>query len=681
MKCDKINRSQNTAVIYLLLLLLTVTTGVMADEEFRANEAEEPNQKTKLLQKVLDESGDKDTNILKETEEGNKSPAAKVSESVNPYRVLIMQVDGFFVEKPDVKVLTLSEMKTHSITSFNDKLIRAATDENVDAVLFNFDQPFLNWAQIDELHQAISRFRKSGKKTYAYLESVGQSDYLLASACEEIVMTPTGEVMMTGLSLESIHFKDILEKLGIKADFVQIGDYKAAAEPLTLSKPSEEYKQQINYILDALYQHLIDTIALSRNLTQERVRDIIDQGPFNAEQAKKLGLIDRIQYRDEFIETVKKESQKQIAFIRDYNEPKKKIMEASNPWAMMGALQELFSGPPVPSGPAIAVIYVDGPITLGTNSEGFGSYATGARTIREALATARRDKNIKAIVIRIDSPGGSATASDIIYKAIQKATDPQEPSEIKPVVVSMGAVAASGGYYIACGAPTIFAQPSTITGSIGVIGGKIVLGKLLEKIGITTYQFHRGRRAEMFSAEKPFTSMERFKIAGDMQWIYDIFKERVNASRKERLTEPIENLAQGKIYTGVQARKLGLVDEIGGLSEALAWAAKKAEIDDYHIRVLPRPKTLMEIIEHFFAQAEHSAQNPTAALAGQLIPPKQFGRQSAFTFSQSQHSYILPYLLGVPAFKKTIQNALSMLELLQQENNLLLMPYNIVIDR
>jgi protease-4 len=376
--------------------------------------------------------------------------------------------------------------------------------------------------------------------------------------------------MLAGLAGETLYFKNLFDMLGIHADMIHIGDYKSAAEPLTRTEPSEQELQQFNQLFDGLYDHMLQSIAESRNITIQQVRRIIDQGPFTASQAKEQGLIDEIMYREEFLKQITEQEEAKISLKLDYGLPPKPYVNTEDPFAMLSVLQNLFSTPPEPAGDAIAVIYINGQITSGDSMETFDGSVIGCRTIRMALAKARADKNIKGIVIRIDSPGGSATASDIIYNAIL------QTAKEKPVVVSMGSLAASGGYYAACGAQTILAQSSTITGSIGVVGGKIVLGGLLKKLGINSHTFYRGRNASLFSSMKPFSPAEHINLMQNMQHIYEIFKNCVVQSRGEKLTEPIEYLAQGKIYTGLQAKHVGLIDEIGTFKQAIQMVAEQA---------------------------------------------------------------------------------------------------------
>ena len=566
--------------------------------------------------------------------------------------IAVLQVSGYFTEKPGVSFLSLSDEPTNNIRHFSETLHRAAADDNIKAVVLNIEQPLLSWAQVDELRRNIKHLRDSGKKTYAYVETMSQRDYLLACACDEVIITPTGTVLVVGLAGEAVYFRNLLDKIGVKADFMQMGRFKSAAESLTRTGPSEAELRQINRLFDSLHEHLLNSIATSRKMEPEQVAKIIDEGPFTAEQAKQVGLIDQVMYRPKFLQYLEEQIAGKVQLVLNYNKSDQSKINFDNPFAFMAIMQEIFSGPKEPAGDVIAVVYVDGPIHLGQSSDGWSGGTVGARTVRLALIEAENDDKVKAIVVRINSPGGGATASDIIYRAVRKAAGS------KPVVVSMGRVAASGGYYIACGGPTILAEASTITGSIGVVGGKLVLGGLFEKLGITTYMFKRGRHADLFNSTRAFTPLERYKLARIMRDVYNTFKQCVAESRGAKLQGSIESLAQGKIYAGLRAKELGLIDDIGGLDDAIKLAARQAGIKDgepYNLRTLPRPKTIIDLLDNMMAQAGTHSNNPNATL-GKLYMLSQY------------HS-----------LRKAWHNALTLGTLLRQEQTLFILPCEIMI--
>jgi len=599
-----------------------------------------------------------------EASEISQDPCESLLTKLQTDTIAVLSLDGYFTEKPGVSFLTLSDVPTTYIGQVTQSLAKAAQDDKVGAVVLNFEQPLLSWAQVDELGRSIRKVSQAGKKTYAYVESPTQLNYLLACQCDQIVMTPTGVIELTGLGGEALYFKNLFDKLGIVADFTHIGQFKSAAETLTESGPTENELTQINSILDSLYEHLLNIVVTSRKISREEAIEILDEGLFTAADAKNAGLIDKIMYRAEFLELLKKNQQGDLQLELNYGETDKKEFKFDNPLALMSIFQEMFGRPQEATGDTIAVLHIDGPITSGESVEGWSGNIVGARTIRMALNEAANDRDIKGIVIRINSPGGSATASDIIYRAIRKA------AQAKPVVVSMAGVAASGGYYTACGGPTIMAEACTITGSIGVVGGKVVLGGLLNKIGITSHVYKRGRNADIFSITRPFTVEQRYTLTNIMRDTYDIFKERVTESRGTRLKGPVETLAQGKIYTGLQAMDLGLIDEIGGLTDAVKRVAEQAKIEKYNIRTLPRPKTLMELLDELLAQGENDNDNPTAQIRQLVTRIKQEGMlpESPVKALLGQNMHRIWHDAGCLAL------------LLNQEHTLLILPYELLIQ-
>lgn len=602
------------------------------------------------------------------TEDPNRSRAVEAP-SAHPKSIAVLRIHGIISERPGMSMMSLvGDVSVTPIVELVDILKSAGTDDSISAVLLSIEDAQISWAQVEELRTALQRFRATGKKSYAYVETIGQLSYLLASECDEIAMTETGMLMLNGMSGRAVYFKNLFDTLGIQADFLQMGNYKGAAEPFTRTGPSTSEREQVHRVLDSLYDQLIESIALSRKLSRDQVKQCIDEGPYTAEEARAAGLIDRVEYRDEFLEYLKGQFGGSVSLRLEYGKPGAIPIRLDNPFGLMNMLQQWFAGPPEPPGDAIAVLYIDGPIMSGENGEMlFGGNVVGSRTIRMILARAMENDDIKAVVVRIDSPGGSATASDIIYHAIRQCAGS------KPVVVSMGGVAASGGYYVACGAPHIIAQPTTITGSIGVVGGKLTFGGLLDKIGITTYGYRRGKNAQIFDTTRPFSPTERGRIRSMMQSVYETFKTRVTDSRNPdetipRLKGSIEYLAQGKIYTGEQALQAGLVDQLGGLRDAIELAAEKANIEKYHIRSLPRPKTLLDVLEMLMAQADNQDDNRKANLAGlaRLIPSVDFKVLNVV------ETYVVQTLL---------HRAYCIGSMLSKEPVLLIQPFEIVLDR
>jgi len=349
------------------------------------------------------------------------------------------------------------------------RLEKAAKDKSISGIVLDIQNPEIGRGKVEELRGAISRFRASGKKAYAMLDSAEPSDYLVACACDEIVMPETGIVVLPGVHAEAMFFKGLLAKLGIEADFIHMGDYKGAAEPLTREKFSEPVRENMTSLVDDLYDDMITTIVKDRPLSIGQTKAVIDTGIITAARAKELGLIDRIAYRDTLRdELAKKYHAEPLVFVKNYG--KKEVdTDFSGPMGFFKLVQAMMGGESSSGerkGKKIAVVYAVGPITTGKSQGGMFGEVMGSTTIVEALRKANDDKNVVAIVLRVDSPGGSALASDLIWHETQVIK--------KPIVASMGDVAASGGYYISMGCDKIYAEPFAVQPGIGVVGGKIV---------------------------------------------------------------------------------------------------------------------------------------------------------------------------------------------------------------
>ncbi len=467
------------------------------------------------------------------------------------------------------------------------RLDRAAKDESISAVVLRIQNPTLGRGKIEELRAAIARVREKGKKVVAELTMAMSGDYLLACACDEIVMPESGVILVPGVRAEVTFYAGLLEKLGIEADMMQVGDFKGAAEPLTRKSMSKEFRQQYQSLIDDLYDQLVDTIAKDRKLPGNKVKQLIDTGLFTASNAKKAGLIDMVAYDDATAPRLAKQLDvEEVELVAKYG--KKKVDTDFS--GMMGFIKlfELMAGTQ-PSqrsskNKKIAIVYAVGPIMTGASSASvFGSETMGSDTIVKALRKAKDDETVVAIVLRVDSPGGSALASDLIWREITQIK--------KPIIASMGDTAASGGYYISMGCDKIYAEPGTITGSIGVVGGKLAVGGMFKKVDIHTEVLSRGKNSGLFSTESKFTDSEREVSKKMMEEVYRQFTQKAADGRKMKI-EQLEKLAGGRIWTGRQAKKNGLLDELGTLRDALSAAKKQAglgEGDKVELLVLPKP--------------------------------------------------------------------------------------------
>ena len=473
-----------------------------------------------------------------------------------------------------------------------DRLGSAAKDSRIDAILLRIRSPQIGRGKIDELRAAIIKVRGSGKKVYAEVHSAMAAGYLVATACDEIIMPPSGSLIVPGVRAEVMFYKGLLDKLGVKADMIQVGKFKGAAEPYTRNEMSDEFRAQFDSLLDDYYEQLVETIATSRDLPQDKVKELLDVGLFSAADAKAAGLIDHVAYDDEMRITLRDAmGARRLAVVRDYGKEK----EAAGGSGLAGLtmlLDKMMGAPEDESetgSPKIAVIYAEGPIMTGESSATLmGGQTVGGETLVKALRKASANGDVKAIVLRINSPGGSALASDLIWREVVRIK--------KPIVASMGDTAASGGYYIAMGADRIYATGGTLTGSIGVVGGKMALSGLMEKFGVHTDVVYRGKNSGAFSMLEPFSDSERGAMLRMMEQTYSQFTSKVAEGREMDLAK-VETLAQGRVFTGRQAVANGLVDEIGTFADAVAAAKELGGLgadEKVDLLILPKQKTLFE---------------------------------------------------------------------------------------
>jgi protease-4 len=424
---------------------------------------------------------------------------------------------------------------------------------------------------VQELRDALVRFQRSGKPSWAHIEDASNLEYFLATACAKIAASPTSLVDVSGLAAEITFFRGALDKLGVEAQFEGVGRYKNAPNQLTERGFTQPHREQMNALVDSLFSQYVAGIAESRGLEDDVVRALVDRGPFRASEAKQVGLVDELLYRDE-VET-------RVPGITRLN---------------AAAYARAARGGAFDRRPRLALVYAAGDLMPGQSQESPFGRVAGADTVIQGLRAAREDASVRAIILRVDSPGGSGTASDAIWREVQLAR------RAKPVVASMGDYAASGGFYVAMGADAIVAQPGTITGSIGVFSGKLSLRGLYAKLGISQETVSRGRNATLFSSYEPWTESERAKVHEMNLAFYDTFVSKAAEGRKKTPAE-IEAVAQGRVWTGLEALDGGLVDTLGGLDMAVRLARERARIpagQDVQLVVLPESKgffaTLME---------------------------------------------------------------------------------------
>jgi len=565
--------------------------------------------------------------------EGDK-PAEKVEKVVKKITLASIAVRDTYPEGSAGESL-FGEAKPH-LRELLDRLDKAAKDDKVTGVVLRLREPDIGLAKVGELRAAIAKVRKSGKKVFAEVHSAGAKDYLVASACDQIIMPESGSLMITGMQAQVIFFKGLLDKLGIQADMIQVGDFKGASEPMTRTSMSPEFRAQYETVINDYYEQMVESIAADRKLDAAQVKKLIDTGLFSAQEAKQAGLIDRVAYEDQWRAELKQElGADELAVERDYG--RKKNEEAGGLAGMMRALMGSAQQAARSSkSDKIAVIYIVGAIMTGESTTSlFGGETVGSDTIVRALRQVEDDPKVKGIVIRVDSPGGSALASDLIWREIVNSK--------KPLVVSMGDVAASGGYYVSMGAKTIYIEPGSLTGSIGVVGGKLALRGLFDKIGVTTETISRGKVSGVMSMTDPFTQEEREAWKRMMKVTYEQFTQKAAAGRKMDIKK-LEGLAQGRVFTGRMAVANGLADKLGTLEDAVADVKTQAGVkpeDKLEILVLPKPRGLLESL---FGGTQVEAE--ARAVAPELVDAVKTGATLKKLFSEPA-VMMMPYLVRI----------------------------------
>jgi protease-4 len=488
---------------------------------------------------------------------------------------LVLEISGDLQEIEPSGVFDQLFEPPPTVRSVTDALRKARIDNRVTSVVIRPTMSGALWAKVQEVRDAIVDFKKTDKPIIAFLEFGGDQAFYIASACDKVFLMPTASLDLTGLASYELFLRGTLDKIGAYPDALHIGDYKTAANTFTEHTMTPAHREMAQSLNRDLYEQLVRGLAEGRHKSEEEARKLIDHGPYLPEDAVRAGLVDDLAYEDEIDDKVQLGSG-EVRYLqqKDYR-------------------QVASSSLGLDRGQRIAVIYAVGLISSGESSnDSAQGDVVGSDTIVRYLRRARADSTIKAIVLRIDSPGGSAIASDVIWREVLLTR------EKKPVVASMSDVAASGGYYIAMPAHAIVAQPGTLTGSIGVVSIKFVIDGTLKKVGINMESVSQGRYAEIYSPIKPFSPDERARLQQIMQATYDTFVEKA-ASGRNTTPERIDAVAQGRVWTGQQAKQLGLIDELGGLDRALALAKQRANIAqdaEVELVVYPPKRSIYEML-------------------------------------------------------------------------------------
>jgi len=454
--------------------------------------------------------------------------------------------------------------ETLGLNEILENLEKAKKDEYIKGIFLDVSSLAAGFATIEEVRNALIDFKKSGKFIIAYSEVYTQSAYYLASVADKVYMNPEGMIDFRGLSTELMFFKGSLEKLDIEAQIIKVGTYKSAVEPFILDKMSEPNRQQVNSFLGSMYDHFLTEISKSRKIPKSTLFSLADSAKArNPKDALVYKMIDGLKYKDEVLDELKSKSGME----------KKKELKSVTIEEYAPAPEENSSG----SSDRIAIVYANGEIISGEGND----ESIGSDRISRAIRKARLDTKVKAIVLRVNSPGGSALASDVIWREMVLA------KKSKPVIVSMGDVAASGGYYIACAADSIFAQPNTITGSIGVFGIIPNMQKFFKnKLGITFDGVKTGKYADLGNVSRPLTDAEKMIFQQEVNKVYSTFTQKVADGRKKSKSY-IDSIGQGRVWSGTEALQNGLVDKLGNINDAIASAAKKAKLKDFKIVSYP----------------------------------------------------------------------------------------------
>lgn len=472
---------------------------------------------------------------------------------------------GLPIPGGDVRKIGLLQLK--------QAIAHAKDDDKIRGIYLEVSQPMAGFSSIEEIRESLIDFRESGKWVVAYNETMSEGGYYLSSAADKVYLNPQGEMEFNGLTVSIGFYKKLFDKLEIHPQIFRVGEFKSAVEPFLMEKMSAENRLQLTALANGIYDHMLARIAESRNIPKQRLEEISDNMLVtNAPASVELGLVDSLIYKDQFAQLLKGrlgiEEDDEIKFVK-YNRYRKSFSTYKS------------------SENEIAVIVADGTIMPGDGNQ--NDQVIGADTFVEEIRKARRDDDIKAIVLRVNSPGGEFVSSDMMWREIQLAR------EAKPVIASMSDYAASGGYYLSMGCDTIVAQPHTITGSIGIFGIMFDLSDFLgDKLGITFDEVRTGQFGDTYTVTRPLTETEKSFIQKNLNDYYNTFTRKA-AEGRNVAHEQIQQVASGRVWTGQQALERKLVDVLGGFNDAVKIAAEKAGVaDDYKLKFYPAPKNFFE---------------------------------------------------------------------------------------
>lgn len=548
--------------------------------------------------------------------------------------VLELELDEPLVEyAPEGSLASAFGQEKTTVRDVVDALQKAGDDARVKGLVVRLNGTPGSLAVVQEVRDAVKAFRAKGKKAVAFADTFGEGGgatgtYYLASAFDEVYVQPSGDVTLLGPAVETPFARDALAKLGVKPRIGQRYEYKNAVNTYTQQTYTPEHREATERFLTSMFSQVVKGVAADRKLSEEQVKAAIDSAPLLGKQAVEAKLIDGLMYRDEVYAKVKEEAGKgtQLLYLRKYLER---------------------AGRPNTQGPTVALIYGAGGIARGESQTNpmSGEVTMGSETVAAAFRKAVEDDKVKAIVFRVDSPGGSYVASDTVRREVQKAHE-----KGKPVIVSMGTYAASGGYFVSMEADKIVAQPGTLTGSIGVFGGKMVTADLWEKLGINWEPLGVGKNATMYSSDLDFTPEQLAKNDAFLDRVYEDFTTKAAAGRKLPL-EKLREVAKGRVWTGEDAKERGLVDELGGFPVALKLAKEAAKLDGgVRVEVFPRKKGAAEILSELLGEKKGDSSDDEGTGVKLTTPWEPL-------FEQTRALYQMGVKLGIVSERRQVLSA------------------------
>jgi protease-4 len=496
---------------------------------------------------------------------------------------------------------------------------RAASDDRIKAMVLHVDDIEWGWAKVAEIRDAVLAFRAAGKPVYASLAGGGEREYLLASAARTVASPPLAVLQINGFTASALFMRGTFDKIGVTPNFSHVGQYKTGVERYTKTGLSAPSREALQALVDDHYRIFVDSVAAVRRMPPATVERLLDEGPYSAREARERGLIDTLLYRAEL-----------------------DSMATGRHRAPTVTLTRYLARLRASGGPRVALISAVGVIAEGRSrsSPGQGEIL-GAETLIKALREVRERSSIRAVVLRIDSPGGSAPAADEIWREVKRCRD------AKPMIVSMSDLAASGGYYIAAPADSIVAEPGTLTGSIGVYGGKLNILGLYRKLGLNVETVARGKHAEMLSPFRDFTPEEEARFQAQMEEVYRTFVSRVSEGR-HLTTSAVDSVGQGRVWTGLAAAPRRLVDRLGGLDRAFAMARRRAGIDaDEALSVEIYPRVERTLFQRLLADLVGDEEEGSDALAGTSLPPIVRAWVAAASFPAGEALALMPWSIEI----------------------------------